>query len=91
MTGHSVSRLGFVSNPDVEAILVDTQSLDAASFRTIGDTLEVFGKDGRVTARGNPGLYCLKLLMGRSEVRIARLTLSPNRTYKVIPRQPTGA
>ena len=87
MSHHPISRLGFISNPDVEAILVDTEVLDAASFRLAGNTLEVLGKGGRVTARGNPGLYALKLLTGRSEVRIARLTLSADRIYTIIKRQ----
>ncbi len=91
MNDHPISRLGFVSNPDVEAILVETETLDAASFCLDGETLEVFGKNGRVTARGNPGLYCLKFLKGRSNVRIAQLTLSPNRAYQVIPRRMNAA
>jgi hypothetical protein len=90
MSGQIISRLAFVSKLDVEAILVDTEVLDAKAFRLNADMVEILGENGQVTARGNPGLYAIKLLQGRSGVRIARLTLSSKRTYEVIPKRLAG-
>ncbi|TLX16168.1 hypothetical protein [Rhizobium sp. MHM7A] len=87
MSAKPVSRLAFVSNPDVEAILVETEVLDADAFQLTFDLVEIVSKDGTITARGDPGIYGRKLLEGRSEIRIASLPMSFRRTYEIIPKR----